>query len=76
MRLEATGLAVSRFRTNSISCSETVVTEVAIRCSFLYDSIFVLRGWKKEKINGMDLEFSSIIAQKWKGKVCRHVILR
>ena len=85
-RLEQKGLAVRRFRADCGSCSEDIVSEVekhckhfyirANRCGSLYDDIFALRGWKREKVNGIEYELNSILVEKWKGKPYRLVIQR
>ncbi|WP_293709271.1 IS1380 family transposase [uncultured Parabacteroides sp.] len=85
-RLERKGLIIRRFRADCGSCSEDIVSEVekhckqfyirANRCSSLYDSIFALKGWKREEINGIEFELNSILVEKWKGKAYRLVIQR
>lgn len=37
-----------------------------------YDNIFALRGWKKEKLGGIEYELNSILVQNGKG---RHTVL-
>ena len=85
-RLEEAGVSINRFRADCGSCSEEIVEEVekhckkfyirANRCSAIYDDIFVLSGWKKEEINGIEFELNSILVEKWKGKAYRLVIQR
>ena len=85
-RLEEAGVSINRFRADCGSCSEEIVEEVAKcckkfyiranRCSAIYDDIFVLSGWKKEEINGIEFELNSILVEKWKGKAYRLVIQR
>lgn len=38
--------------------------------------MFILRGWRREEINGIEFELNSIIVEKWKGKPYRLVIQR
>lgn len=85
-RLESKRVIVNRFRADCGSCSEDIVNEVekhcrtfyirANRCSSLYDSMFALKGWRKETINGKEFELNSILIEKWKGKAYRLVIQR
>lgn len=85
-RLERKKLAVNRFSADCGSCSENIVDEVrkhcrtfyirTNRCCSLYDDILVLRGWKREEINGIEFELNSIMVEKWKGKPYRLVIQR
>jgi len=68
------------------SCSREIVETVekhselfyirANRCGSLYDSLFALRGWQREQINGIGYELNSIIVEKWEGKAYRLVIQR
>lgn len=68
------------------SCSEEIVDTVkahcnhfyirANRCSAFYDDMFIIRGWRREEINGIEFELNSIIVEKWKGKPYRLVIQR
>ncbi len=48
----------------------------ANRCGSLYDSLFALRGWQREEMNGIGCELNSIIVEKWEGKAYRLVIQR
>ena len=85
-RLESSGIRISRARMDCGSCSEEIVETVeahcghfyirANRCASLYDTMFALRGWKKEEINGIGFELNSILVEKWKGKPYRLVIQR
>lgn len=85
-RLEDRNIFISRARMDCGSCSEEIVEMVekhcehfyirANRCASLYDSMFALRGWKKEEINGIEFELNSILVEKWKGKAYRLVIQR
>ena len=74
-RLEQKGLTVNRFRADCGSCSEEIVEEVGKhcktfyirtnRCGSLYDDIFVLRGWKKEELDGIEFELNSILVENF-----------
>lgn len=85
-RLEKKGIRIDRVRMDCGSCSEEIVDTVkahcnhfyirANRCSAFYDDMFILRGWRTEEINGIELELNSIIVEKWKGKPYRLVIQR
>lgn len=85
-RLGKAGIVIDRFRADCGSCSEETVDEVrkncrlfyirANRCASLYDDIFILRGWKRVEINGIEFELNSIMVEKWKGKAYRLVIQR
>lgn len=85
-RLEDRNIRINRARMDCGSCSKEIVSLVekhckyfyirANRCSSLYDSIFSLRGWKKEEINGQVFELCSILVEKWTGKGYRLVIQR
>ena len=39
----------------------------ANRCSDFYEDMFILRGWKIEEINGIEIELNSMVVVKWKG---------
>ncbi len=85
-RLEKKGIRIDRVRMDCGSCSEEIVDTVkahcnhfyirANRCSAFYDDMFILRGWRREEINGIEFELNSIIVEKWKGKPYRLVIQR
>ena len=84
--LESDDIHVRRARMDCGSCSREIVETIekhcehfyirANRCSSLYDSLLALRGWKREVINGIEYELSSIITEKWEGKAYRLVIQR
>ncbi len=85
-RLEKKGIRIDRVRMDCGSCSEEIVDTVkahcnhfyirANRCSAFYDDMFIIRGWRREEINGIEFELNSIIVEKWKGKPYRLVIQR
>ena len=85
-RLEKKGIRIDRVRMDCWSCSEEIVDTVkahcnhfyirANRCSAFYDDMFIIRGWRREEINGIEFELNSIIVEKWKGKPYRLVIQR
>lgn len=85
-RLEKKDIRIDRVRMDCGSCSEEIVDTVkahcnhfyirANRCSAFYDDMFILRGWRREEINGIEFELNSIIVEKWKGKPYRLVIQR
>ena len=68
-RLENNGIRINRARMDCGSCSEEIVDMVkahcnffyirANRCSAFYEDMFILRGWRTEKINGMEFELSN-----------------
>jgi hypothetical protein len=84
--LEQNIIHVRRARMDCGSCSREIVETVekhsehfyirANRCGSLYDSLLVLRGWKREVINGIEYELNSIITEKWEGMAYRLVIQR
>lgn len=65
-RLEENGIHIDRARMDCGSCSEEIVDMVkahrdrfyirANRCSAFYDDMLMLRGWRAEEINGIELE--------------------
>ena len=84
--LESENIHIKRSRMDCGSCSREIVETVekhselfyirANRCGSLYDSLFALRGWQREQINGIGYELNSIIVEKWEGKAYRLVIQR
>lgn len=84
-RLEGKNIHIDRFRADCGSYSEKIVEVVetycerfyirASRCDSLYDTLLVLRGWKKVEINDIEFELNSILVNRW-GKAYRLVIQR
>ena len=84
--LESEDIHIRRSRMDCGSCSRQIVETVekhselfyirANNCSSLYDSLLMLRGWKREEINGIEYELNSIITEKWEDKAYRLVIQR
>lgn len=85
-RLEDNDIHIDRVRMDCGVCSEEIVDAVKGHCnhfyiranrgSVFYDDMFILRGWKTKEINGIEIELSSIVVEKWKGKPYRLVIQR
>ena len=82
-RQEASEEHISRARMDCSSCSEEIVDIVEAhcwhfytrdnRCSFFYDYMFDLTGWKTVEINGIEFKLNFIFVEKWEEKPCRLV---
>ena len=85
-RLENNGIRINRVRMDCGSCSEEIVDIVkalcnhfyirANRCSAFHDDMFILRGWRTEKINGIEFELNSMTVEKWEIKPYRLIVQR
>ena len=84
-RLENMNIHIARARMDCGSFSKEIVETVekhckyfyirANNCASLYDTLFALRGWKKEENNDIEFELNSFLTEKW-GKPYRLVIQR